>query len=215
MNTLVVFAAIGALVGHGLARILPHLHRRIDTAYFQNQQKSILWLLPLICAVAFMAISYLQTGLFATLLMSITVWLLLASCIDLVHFLLLDILTFPLLFAGLAAAYFGLTSLSWQTALFSAFLGFAMLFIPAFCFKKWRGYDGLGGGDIKLLAALAAWTSPLNIPFILLLACTLGLLYMWLLRSTQKIPFGPFISFAGWLALLYNPIIIPQWLIYY
>ena len=70
------------------------------------------------------------------------------------------------------------------------------------------GKEGIGYGDFKLLAALGAWLGWMMLPLIILLASAIGaitglLLIFW--RGHQRdhpIPFGPFLAFAGLVALL-------------
>ncbi|MEM8920468.1 MAG: A24 family peptidase, partial [Pseudomonadota bacterium] len=76
-------------------------------------------------------------------------------------------------------------------------------------YYKWRtGRDGLGQGDAKLVAAAGAWLGWMSLPYVMLAASLLGLIFAairWLMgrESLKKpIPFGPFIAagFGGfWL----------------
>jgi len=82
-------------------------------------------------------------------------WLLTLGWIDLRRWLLPDVLTLPLVLAGLSAAAAldpsGLT----QRALGAA-LGYMSLAAVAALYRKLRGREGLGRGDAKLLAAGSA-----------------------------------------------------------
>ena len=66
-------------------------------------------------------------------------------------------------------------------------------------FYVWKGKIGLGGGDIKLFAALGIHLGPLEITRTIFLSCLLGslvaLIFMGLKKMDKdtKIPFGPFI----------------------
>jgi leader peptidase (prepilin peptidase)/N-methyltransferase len=84
-------------------------------------------------------------------------WVLLAlAVIDARHFLLPDVLTLPLIPAGLAVAWWLDPGQLLHHALGAAlgFVGFAGL---AWVYRKLRGREGLGLGDAKLLAAAGAW----------------------------------------------------------
>jgi len=138
-------------------------------------------------------------------------WTLLAlAWIDWTEFQLPDVLTLPLLLAGLA-----LTSV-WQPesltdhclAAVFAYLSFRGL---ALGYRHLRGHDGLGGGDAKLIAGAGAWCGLAVLPLVVLGSAVLGLLLAFGLalagrtvRSRTAIPFGPCIALAFWLAWLYG-----------
>ena len=56
-----------------------------------------------------------------------------------------------------------------------AALGFALLWLPGRLYRAWRGTDGLGAGDPKLLAAIGLWLGPLGVVETLLGGSLLGL----------------------------------------
>ncbi|MBO5115060.1 MAG: prepilin peptidase [Peptococcaceae bacterium] len=66
--------------------------------------------------------------------------------------------------------------------------------------------ETMGGGDIKLLAVMGLYLGMPASLFALFLACVLGLCFALLCIGNGKsqIPFGPSISIAGWLMLLYG-----------
>jgi leader peptidase (prepilin peptidase)/N-methyltransferase len=138
--------------------------------------------------------------------------LLTAGWIDMRTMLLPDVLTLPLLVAGLAATAVVNPDALLDHAL-AAVLGYLLLFGTAWAYRRLRGRDGIGAGDAKLLAALGAWLGIGSLPVVLLLASCLGLiaaggamLFGRRLTAATAIPFGPFLSFAGWLIWLY-----PDW----
>ena len=67
--------------------------------------------------------------------------------------------------------------------------------------------DTLGGGDIKLIAVAALYLGLLGSLFMLIFACVIGLLFAAILkkgRSSIQFPFGPSISLATWICLLFG-----------
>jgi len=66
----------------------------------------------------------------------------------------------------------------------------------------------VGFGDFKLLAALGAWLGISYLPQIILVSSVIGsvagisMLLMGKTKQQQAIPFGPYLAFAGWIALL-------------
>ena len=138
-------------------------------------------------------------------------WTLLTlAWIDCTSFLLPDVLTLPLLLAGLA-----LTVAEQPDALadhcLAACLGYLSFQGLGFAYRRLRGRDGLGGGDSKLIAAAGAWCGLALLPFVVLGSAIAGLLAALglalagrMVTSTTRIPFGPCIALAFWLAWLYG-----------
>lgn len=165
--------------------------------------------IELLCLLLFASIAILH-GLSdqSILLMLLTSWFMLLALIDIDHYLLPDTLTQPLLWFGFLTSYLGFSPLSLDTAFIGCLLGFFLLWLPATIFKYSKGYAGLGGGDIKLLAALGTWVHYSQLPLLLVIASSLGIIYIisyYLIKKIkiEKVPFGPFILFAGWILLIY------------
>jgi leader peptidase (prepilin peptidase) / N-methyltransferase len=139
-------------------------------------------------------------------------WLLTLGWIDLRRWLLPDILTLPLVLAGLAAAaVFEPADLA-QRALGAA-LGYTSLLLVAALYRKLRGREGLGRGDAKLLAASGAWVGAAALPQVILVAALSALLAAAglrlagvRLRAYSALPFGPFLALATWILWLSGPL---------
>jgi leader peptidase (prepilin peptidase) / N-methyltransferase len=94
-------------------------------------------------------------------------------------------------------------------AALGAFVGGACLMLVAALFRRYRGVDGLGRGDLKLVAAAGIWTGWQGIPVMLLVASVSALAFvairaMWNREfdSNARMPFGPFLgagAFFAWL----------------
>lgn len=94
-----------------------------------------------------------------------------------------------------------LTDLKW--GLISAFgVGVLMLLI-SLVFDKLTGKESLGGGDIKLLFMTGLYMRPGVTLFSLILSCFVGL-FIALGLKKDKIPFGPSISIAVFLSILFG-----------
>jgi leader peptidase (prepilin peptidase)/N-methyltransferase len=136
----------------------------------------------------------------------ILVWaLIVCSFIDWEHMILPDELTLGGIVIGFVGAY-----LNPDRHLLDAFLGFlfggGILWAVAYVYFIFTGREGLGGGDIKLLAWLGTILGWRSIPFIILSSSVLGsVVGIYMSRKSQDklktmIPFGPFIVLG---ALLY------------
>lgn len=66
----------------------------------------------------------------------------------------------------------GLPSL--RDALIGGILGFAMIYAINLSYRLWRGVDGMGFGDVKLMAMFGVWLGPMMLLPILFLASTVG-----------------------------------------
>jgi leader peptidase (prepilin peptidase) / N-methyltransferase len=84
-----------------------------------------------------------------------------------------------------------------------AIIGGASLYFVAFVYEKLKKQEGLGGGDIKLIAMLGAFLGWQSSIFILLLSSVAGsMVGLSIVIATRKnmkyaIPFGPFLAIAG------------------
>jgi leader peptidase (prepilin peptidase)/N-methyltransferase len=138
-------------------------------------------------------------------------WTLLAlGWIDVEHMLLPDVLTLPLLLAGLGATLLLDPGDIFDHAL-GAVAGYLVFRAVAEAYRAWRGRDGLGGGDAKLLAAAGAWLGWQALPAVVLEASLAGIAAALVARvlgrrvsRTTALPFGPFIAAAIWLVWLYG-----------
>lgn len=114
-----------------------------------------------------------------------------------------DRITLPLLWLGLLFSnlHGHPLALSLTDAVWGVMLGWGLLWTVATGFAWCTGKDGLGGGDIKLLAALGAWLGPWLLPHLLLLAAGIGLaqaLWLrWRHHQDGAFAFGPALAIAG------------------
>lgn len=141
----------------------------------------------------------------------VTWCLMVASMIDIDHLLLPDCLTLPLLWTGLLLTLMSdITLVNTADSLLGVAIGYCALSLIGWAFKWITGKEGMGAGDYKLLAALGAWTGWQSLLTILFLASVAGLLAGLCLRCSkntapgQEIPFGPYLSIAGWLVLVFQ-----------
>jgi leader peptidase (prepilin peptidase)/N-methyltransferase len=139
-------------------------------------------------------------------------WSLLAlAWIDIEHMVLPDVLTLPLIMAGLVFAWVTDPAQIADHAA-GAIIGWLLFTALARLYRLLRGRDGLGEGDAKLLAAGGAWITWTGLGPIMLTAAIIGLGYGIAgamrggkLRAGTAIPFGPPLALATWLIWLYPP----------
>jgi leader peptidase (prepilin peptidase)/N-methyltransferase len=131
-------------------------------------------------------------------------WLLLIAAIDLKHHWLPDLLTLPLIAAGLAIGVAG-TGPLWPERAIGAVAGYVSLAAIAIGYRALRGREGLGSGDPKLLAGLGAWLGWQQLPFVLLGAGLLGLSAVLVRKlrgervsATDRLPLGTLMAVSAW-----------------
>ncbi|WP_408015288.1 prepilin peptidase [Sandaracinobacteroides hominis] len=134
--------------------------------------------------------------------------------LDIRHFWLPDALTLPLLAFGLL-----LGPSPFPDRLLGAAIGSGALLAIALAFRWLRGREGMGMGDIKLMAALGAWLSPAHLPPLLLLAALIGLGMAGVSRlrgrrldSATRIPFGACLAAAAFPLWLLIAATSPVWI---
>ncbi len=138
-------------------------------------------------------------------------WFFLTAYIDARTYQLPDLLTLGgLVFAlGFSSFYAGNPVFAFSGAAFGGGLFAAILLI----FKKITGRDGMGWGDVKLMAMLGAWLGPFTLAPMLLIAAITALIFLAFRRLAgqgglrEPLPFGPFLLFAGWMCLLYPQVV--------
>lgn len=124
------------------------------------------------------------------------------SIIDFRTMQLPDRLTLPLLWLGLLF-HCQVNPLNVYHAVYGAVTGYLFLWVAFHLFQYATGKEGLGYGDLKLLAAIGAWNTWQNLPLVIMIASLLGLifagsLYLFKRSKVVEMPFGPWLAIAGW-----------------
>ena len=143
-----------------------------------------------------------------TLVLCPVAWALLAlTMIDLDTQLLPDVITLPLLWAGLMVNSFAVI-VPLSDALWGAVGGYLTLWTVYHVFKALTGKEGMGYGDFKLLAALGAWLGWLMLLPMIILSSLVGLVlavgFIAKQGRSEPMPFGPSIAIAGLIAMLWG-----------
>ncbi|WP_264299737.1 prepilin peptidase [Nisaea sediminum] len=117
-----------------------------------------------------------------------------------------DVVTLPLLLAGLGCS-FAAGPVSPAESIAGAALGGGGAWLVGFAYRRYRGIDGLGLGDVKMIAALGAWVGIGALPLTILMASGGALAVLAgtgiagkSIARNARISFGPFLAVAGWIA---------------
>ena len=141
-------------------------------------------------------------------------WLLSLAILDIRHFILPDAMTLPLVPAGLIGTWMMSPTLL-SDAILGAVAGFISFWLVRESYYRLRGREGLGFGDVKLMAGLGAWLGWQSLASVVLIAAIAGLAVTLplALRRDQvaglRLPFGAYLSLGAWLVWLYGPVTLP------
>ncbi|MGV8075226.1 MAG: prepilin peptidase [Syntrophobacteraceae bacterium] len=128
--------------------------------------------------------------------------LVIITFIDLDTYLIPDVLSLPGILMGFGLS-FVTPRFDWFDSLLGILIGGGFFFLIAVGYKLLRRQEGLGGGDIKLLAMIGAFLGWCGVGFTVLMASCIGTLVglVIMIRSRQgltaMLPFGPFLALGA------------------
>ena len=141
--------------------------------------------------------------------------LLVVIFIDLATLTIPDIITLPGIVVGVAASFL-LPRITWLQSLLGLLAGGGVLCLVAKGYQVLRKREGMGGGDIKLLAMIGAFLGIPGVIYTLFASSLAGSLAGVLLMLRDKsgggtrIPFGPFLALAAMSYVFWGQTLI-QW----
>ena len=125
--------------------------------------------------------------------------------IDLKHFIIPNVITFPLMALGFFKSFDPNLSYlfpNYLNSLIGGAFGYGIIFSIIYFYKQVRKKEGMGLGDAKLFAVIGFWFGWISIPFIVFLSSLVALISVvpsLIMKSKQmssEIPFGPYIIIA-------------------
>jgi leader peptidase (prepilin peptidase)/N-methyltransferase len=137
--------------------------------------------------------------------------------IDLEHQIIPDEISLSGIVIGFFCSFF-LPWQSWLNSLLGILLGGGSLLMVAYGYQWLTGKEGMGGGDIKLLAMMGAFLGWKSVLFIIfassLIGSVVGITMMLVQKKDSKlaIPFGPYLAFGAVLYIFYGRQIIHWYL---
>jgi leader peptidase (prepilin peptidase)/N-methyltransferase len=132
--------------------------------------------------------------------------------IDLEHHLLLDVITLPGIVVGLAFSL--LLPPGIQSAVIGVLVGGGVLWLIGEAYYRYAGEEGMGGGDVKMLAMIGAFLgwklAVLTLVFSSLAGSLVGLLVIATRRGGMKyaLPYGTFLAIGALVASLFGDQIV-------
>lgn len=129
--------------------------------------------------------------------------------IDSYHQIIPDTISLPGILVGFAVSFVNPVT-TWQSSAIGILLGGGILYAIAAGYYLFTKKEGMGGGDIKLLAMIGAFLGWQSLPFVIfsssLLGSVVGIGAMLKQKKGGKtvIPYGPFLSIAAIMYLYYQ-----------
>lgn len=96
------------------------------------------------------------------------------SWIDLDWRIIPDVISLPGIAAGIVAASFVMTDIGWRDSLYGIALGGGVFFAIGEAYRWLRGREGMGMGDVKLLAMIGAFLGWQGVVFTIFVGSSLG-----------------------------------------
>ena len=129
------------------------------------------------------------------------------SFIDFDHMILPDVFTLSGIVIGLIGAWLN-PEREFMPSLIGVVVGGGALWLVAYLYYVLRNQEGMGGGDIKLLAWIGAVLGWKAIPFVVLVSSIVGSVVGLIIAIRTKgglgasIPFGPYLALGAIILLL-------------
>ena len=139
--------------------------------------------------------------------------------IDIHHQIIPDVISLPGTVIGFLFSFVN-PYVSWLDSLIGLFVGGGVLYLVAFLYFTIRKVDGMGGGDIKLLAMIGAFLGWQSLPFVIFASSFTGAVIGMIFLAVQKkdsqtrIPFGPFLSLGALGYLFFGELINSYFTLY-
>jgi len=162
------------------------------------------FIVELLTAISFVLIFHIYGVSITTLLLLIlSIFFIIIFFIDLKHFIIPNVLTFPLMFIGFLKSFDPNLNQTifpnYINSLIGGLFGYSIIWLIIFFYKNIRKKEGMGLGDAKLMAVIGFWFGWVSIPFTIFISSVVALIIVVpsLINQSKKmsseIPFGPYI----------------------
>ena len=149
-----------------------------------------------------------------------TAVLLVVIVIDFYHKIIPDVISLSGIVIGFACSFIN-PVITWQQSGIGLLVGGGSLYAVAAGYYLFTKREGMGGGDIKLLAMIGAFLGWQSLPFVVfgssILGAVVGIGAMVKQKKGGKtmIPYGPFLSTAALLYMFYRELIDYYLILYF
>ncbi len=164
-------------------------------------------LVELLSALSALALWY-KFGLSSSLIIyfCFSSGLLIVTFIDIAHQIIPDVVSLPGIAIGFLSSFL-LQEISWSDSLFGILAGGGILYLVSWGYYLIARREGMGGGDVKLLAMIGAFLGWKAIPLVIFLSAATGALVGSAIMALRKgdrhtaVPYGPFLAGAALISL--------------
>ncbi len=161
-------------------------------------------LVEFLSGISFVFIYYVfGLSITSVLLAILSIFFIIIFFIDLKHYIIPNELTFPLMVIGFLKSFDPNLNQAifpnYINSLIGGLVGYSIIWLIIFIYKKIRNREGMGLGDAKLLAVVGFWFGWLSVPFIIFISSLVALILVVpsilnkSRKMTSQIPFGPYI----------------------
>ena len=161
-------------------------------------------LVEFLSGISFVFIYYVfGLSITSVLLAILSIFFIIIFFIDLKHYIIPNELTFPLMVIGFLKSFDPNLNQAifpnYINSLIGGLVGYSIIWLIIFIYKKIRNREGMGLGDAKLLAVVGFWFGWLSIPFTIFISSLVALILVVpsilnkSRKMTSQIPFGPYI----------------------
>ena len=139
--------------------------------------------------------------------------------IDIHHQIIPDCISLPGIVIGFIGSFIN-PSVTWFQSALGILCGGGILFALAFGYQLLAKREGMGGGDVKLLAMIGAFLGIQSLLFVIFFSSLTGSIIgigamVYQKKGGQtRIPFGPFLSLAALVYLFFQNEILSLWQMY-
>ena len=143
------------------------------------------------------------------------------TIVDFRNFIIPDGLSLPAIALGVVASFISVDVDLRSTAITSSLIGAAVggcsFYLIRLSYRRLRGFEGLGMGDVKLAAAAGAWAGIEGLPLVLFMATAAAVSAVVVkhviggkegITRTTPVPFGSFLAPSLWLVWWYQQLIV-------
>ena len=168
----------------------------------------------------FMGCLLLLTGAIFSLPQAITISLVffvvtLIIVIDYYHRIIFDVMNYILIISGVSISLIypelNPDNISFKSSILTGLIGFGLFFSLKTLFKKIKGIDALGMGDVYLIAGLGVWLGFEKFLYILSISSIIGIFYYLLVDKKSEnfeIPYGSALGISFIILILSEKLIL-------
>ena len=126
-----------------------------------------------------------------------------AAAVDLEHQLIPDECS---TIALACALLINLPTNTLESSILGMIIGYGLVYILRWTYLTFRGQEGIGLGDAKIIAVLGAWLGISDLTTLLLCASLSGILYTVLMNrnGSKYMAFGPFLIFSAMMVFYFS-----------